>query len=286
VRVSSRSTNGWRNIVVRFGGGGLAGGDAELEYDGSGYPSNPTVAPAKPVSDVDALEVLVPAFGSYKEGKPVPLPPLAGTVLDEPVYAADAEELRYRVLRLLSGRYAQEKGIEVTQAEKEAYIQRQHEAMQRNRLAQVSRRDVLAAELTSADLSQADRAAREAELVSVEETIVALDDTPDAATDSSENKAIREEVAGAFIWQWKVNQALYREYGGRIGYQQGGPEPLDAYRKFLEAAQARGDFSIASPTLEADFWRYYTDDSIHSFFEPGSQEETAAFTVPWWLAER
>ncbi len=65
----------------------------------------------------------------------------------------------------------------------------------------MSRRDELAAELTSTDLTQADRAARKAELESVNETIVALDDIPDPAKDSSQDKVIREEVAAAFIWQ-------------------------------------------------------------------------------------
>ena len=100
--------------------------------------------------------------------------------------------------------------------------------------------------------------------------------------DSPEDAAARRDIAAAFIRQWKVNGALYQQYGGRIIFQQGGPEPLDAYRRFLEEAQARGDLEILDKGLEEAFWKYYRDDSIHSFFEPGSKEEADAFAAPPW----
>jgi hypothetical protein len=100
--------------------------------------------------------------------------------------------------------------------------------------------------------------------------------------ESAEDQAARLEIAEAFILQWKINRALYQKYGGRIGFQQGGPEPLDAYRQFLEERQAAGDFSIENDALAAEFWRYYRDDSIHSFFEPGSADEAKAFGVEPW----
>jgi hypothetical protein len=77
-----------------------------------------------------------------------------------------------------------------------------------------------------------------------------------------------------------MNRALHAEFGGRIAFQQGVPEPVDAYRIFLEQAMARGDFAIADPALEPAFWGYYRDDSIHSFYEPGSAEEARAFAAP------
>lgn len=104
----------------------------------------------------------------------------------------------------------------------------------------------------------------------------------DPGEESAEDQAARLEIAEAFIKQWKINRALQQQYGGRIGFQQGGPEPLDAYRKFLEERQAAGDFSIEDEGLAAAFWRYYLDDSIHSFYEPGSADEAKAFGVEPW----
>ncbi len=88
----------------------------------------------------------------------------------------------------------------------------------------------------------------------------------------------------ALILQWKINRALYEQYGGRIIFQQGGPEPLDAYRRFLEERQAQGAFEILNKDLEAPFWRYYVTDAIHSLYPPGSEEEAKTFQTPWWLA--
>ncbi len=72
VRVAPRSSHGWRNLVVGIGGGGIKGGLAELKFDGRSYPPNPTVPPAEPSPDLAGTQVLIPAFGSYQDGKPVP----------------------------------------------------------------------------------------------------------------------------------------------------------------------------------------------------------------------
>jgi len=46
--------------------------------------------------------------------------------------------------------------------------------------------------------------------------------------------------------------------------------------------KAPGDFTIVGPRLEKALRRYYRDDSIHSFFPPGSREETESFATPPW----
>ena len=89
-------------------------------------------------------------------------------------------------------------------------------------------------------------------------------------------------MAAAFIRQWKINRALYQQYGGRIIFQQGGPEPLDAYRKFLEEQRAHGDFVIVNKELERAFWRYYLNDAMHTFYPAGSKDEAQAFETPPW----
>ncbi len=72
IRVSPRSHQGWRNLVVGIGGGGGRTGAAELKSDGSRYASNPTVPPAEPLADPAGTQVLIAEFGSYKDGKPIP----------------------------------------------------------------------------------------------------------------------------------------------------------------------------------------------------------------------
>ena len=73
IQATPRSTNGWRDLLVRVSGGGIAEGyDAELKFDGASYPDNPTVAPAEPATDTEGAEVLIPDFESFTSGKVVP----------------------------------------------------------------------------------------------------------------------------------------------------------------------------------------------------------------------
>lgn len=75
IRVSPRSTDGWRNLIVRVAGGGrVESFDAELAWDSSTYASNPTIVPAERVTDLDGARTLIPEFESFRDGKPVPPP--------------------------------------------------------------------------------------------------------------------------------------------------------------------------------------------------------------------
>lgn len=207
--------------------------------------------------------------------------PVAGKVLGTPVHTRDAEELRYVVLRELTDPYAREQGIAVTQSEKDAYVRQVQETLATDRQQKAADRAQLAARLAAGGLSDAERTRLAAEVAALDDVLAALGNAGAAKVDPQEAEA-RQQVAAAFILQWKINRALYQQYGGRIIFQQGGPEPLDAYRRFLEEAQSRGDFRIVNKDLEASFWRYYRDDSIHSFYRSGSKEEAQAFAVAPW----
>lgn len=164
-------------------------------------------------------------------------------VLGEPVPSTDPAEVQEIIITRLFDQYAAERGIRAEPAEIDALLGNM-------------RRDMAASGLAAQD-----------------------DLTPE---EKAEVDAMRRDTAGALIRQWKINQALYEQYGGRIIRQQLGPEPLDAYRQFLRRRQADGAFAIRDQAMEASFWRYFTDDSIHDFMAPGSDDEARAFTMPPW----
>jgi heat shock protein HslJ len=182
------------------------------------------------------------ADGSIIELEPLETP-VAATVLGEPIRTDDAGEMQAAIITRLFERYVAEHGIKATEPEVDAWVENMRSGME-------------AAGLTADE-----------EL------------TPEEA---AEVGTMRREMARSIIRQWKLNRALYKQYGGRIIFQQFGPEPLDAYRRFLVERQKAGDFSIEEQSFEAEFWRYFTDDSIHTFFEKGSEEEAMVFEVPPW----
>ena len=103
--------------------------------------------------------------------------------------------------------------------------------------------------------------------------------TPEEA---AEFQSMRREMARSLIDHWKLGRALYEQYGGRIIYQQLGPEPLDAYREFLQEQQKAGAFDIEVLEYEADFWDYFINDTMHDFMEEGSEDAASAFEVEPW----
>jgi hypothetical protein len=168
------------------------------------------------------------------------------TLLGNELYTEDADELQSLIITALFEDYAREQGIAADPAEIDAWV----DGLRRARAAD-------------------DQPGLESE-----------DDlTPEEA---AEVARMRNDMARAIIVHWKLNRALYRQYGGRIIFQQLGPEPLDAYRAFLEQKQREGAFTINDPALATQFWRYFTEDTRHDFFEPGSEEEARAFSVPPW----
>jgi hypothetical protein len=87
----------------------------------------------------------------------------------------------------------------------------------------------------------------------------------------------------AVVGSYKLHQALWRDFGGgRVIFQQFGPEPLDAYRRFLETAQKKEDFVIFDSTLAASFWEYFRDEH-RTFYD--AAEAKRLMTTPWWTAK-
>lgn len=201
--------------------------------------------------------------------------PATATVLGSSLQTRDPQELQYLIIQPLLDRYAKEKGIEVSPEEIAAYQAEKARFMADDRRKRETRRAELGAQLQGAPPGGEGRDALARELA-VLDSLAAMeglekdDDTPEVS-------AYADQVARAFILRHKVNRALYCQYGGRVIFQQAGPEPLDAYRKFLEGQAAQGNFRIFDLTLEKEFWRYFTTDALHQFYPAGSQEEADAF---------
>lgn len=182
------------------------------------------------------------ADGSIIEFRPMDVPVVA-TVLGEEIRTDDSAEMQQIILTRLFDRYTAEHGLKATDEEIETWVTRMQKAMDADGFSAVN-------ELT-----------------------------PEEA---AEFQSMRREMARSLIDHWKLGRALYKQYGGRIIYQQLGPEPLDAYREFLQEQQKAGAFEIEVLEYEADFWDYFINDTMHDFMEEGSEDEARAFSVEPW----
>lgn len=208
--------------------------------------------------------------------------PLVAEVLDTEIRTSDPEEMQYVILGKLTDQYAAANQIAVQQDEIDAYVASMDRIAEQDRKEREARRSEIAGKLASQTLTSAERESLSSELATLNELDAMLGGSGEKSAD---DQAAQREIGAAVVRQWKINQALYRQYGGRVIFQQGGPEPLDAYRQFLEEQQGKGAFSILDKSFEPAFWRYFKNDSIHSFYPSGSVEEARAFETPWWLME-
>ncbi len=231
------------------------------------------------------LSVVCAVSGAGEEIDGKPDAPLAAEVLGIEIHTDDPDEMQYVILQKLTDRYAADHDIAVNPEEIAAYLAHLEQDIERDRKENEARREEIERKLKAQDLRTDERESLAAQLETLNELLAVSDGaTGGAEANPEEDKAAREWIASSFIRQWKINRALYQQYGGRIVFQQGGPEPLDAYRTFLEEQEKQGAFKILKPGFERAFWKYYVTDSMHSFYQAGSEEEAQAFQNPSWLS--
>lgn len=211
--------------------------------------------------------------------------PVVAEVHGVRIKTTDGEEMTYVIQTGLLQYYTEQQGIEATDAEIREYIVRTNALARKRRKEDEARYAEIVDTLKSDKPSAAERESLQSELDTFETIRKYQQDADQRRRDDPESDAAEKEVARAFVDQWKVNQALYRQYGGRVIYQQGGAEPLDAYREFYEEAQKKGDFKIFEKRFEPVFWKYYRTDSMHSFYPDSGDEKDKAINTPWWRME-
>lgn len=213
-----------------------------------------------------------------------PQDPVVAEVLGMQIRTKYPEEMQYVINLKLILDYAQKHKIEATQEDIDRYIAAMDQLTRDERKKNDARRAEIQQQLNAGVSSDVQTKRLQSELDALER-IHQYDLQEDKENDQNSEAALKEKqrVAKAFIEQWMINKALYQEYGGRIIFQQTGPEPLDAIHDYLKEQQQQGTFRIFEKRFEAPFWEYYVTDSKHFFYPQGSEEEKQAFDRPWWL---
>ena len=87
----------------------------------------------------------------------------------------------------------------------------------------------------------------------------------------------QESMGKVFVVAWKTERALQRIYGGRVIFQQAGPEALDARRRLFEEAERNGEIKFYDPGVRHLF--YYYSNMTHTKMDEKVLEQ------PWWTRQ-
>lgn len=92
-------------------------------------------------------------------------------------------------------------------------------------------------------------------------------------------QSAQDQVYEGAVINWKVNRLLYKQYGGRIIFQQFNPtEAIDAECQYLREQETNKSFTIFDPTFRQGFWNYCTNTSGIDISKRTNMD------IPWWKA--
>jgi hypothetical protein len=230
-----------------------------------------------------ALNALFLAWPAVARAAENDASPAIATVGETQVTEAEKHDLGTIILSVLLKKYAIDQKITVSEEESAKILALLTAAKEQDQARQLKQKSELTAELKADKLSPEERAKKSQELAEIEDALKNAAATSTDSLSDAEKKEVadfRQAMAQSIIRAWKINKALFAQYGGRVIYQQMGPEPLDAYRKFLEQQMQAGAFKLSNKKYEADLWRTFTNDALHDFV-PAAEQSALINTPPW-----
>jgi hypothetical protein len=191
------------------------------------------------------------------------------------------ENLRGAVWSAVFSDYAKKRDVRPTQAEIESHVNSIRKFKKEDRVRREQERERLIAELKSPDVTETRRKQAQQYL----DTLNSLREH-DLRMEQERREQAREQmwqdserrVSEVWVKQWKVNQALFREFGGRIIFQQAGWEPIDAYRRLLDDYEARKAFVVHDRDLREALYGYFK----HNFVYADEKKARFYFERPYW----
>ncbi len=205
-------------------------------------------------------------------------------VLGKKLTTKDKDKLDGLIFGALLEQFAKNNKIEPTEKELDTFVLKMEEMERQHQIKFEEDRKKLVAELKATTLSERERKDKESQLQTIESILKTTREMKEQTKGREEQlRPMKRQMAWQFVKRWKINKALYAKYGGRVIFQQAGVEPLDAYRDFLKEKEKNGSFQILDKKYEASFWRYFTNDDMHTFY---SKDDGAKFiNTPWWMME-
>jgi hypothetical protein len=205
--------------------------------------------------------------------------PVAAEALDVKIRTKNPDEMAYAIKVVLLKDYMKNNKIRASDKEIAQVLERKKQA-RADIIKQAKARQAEIQTALQSDATQGEQRKKlEEEQRFIDEMLKRAAQADSQAGDPKREGAEIEMAAG-MIEQWKVNQSLYKEYGGRVIMQQTGPEPLDAYHEYFKAVQKAGNLKILNQEFESTMWSYFTDDKKHRFVPDSDKDKV--MNTPWW----
>jgi hypothetical protein len=206
------------------------------------------------------------------------------TVLGDTLTGAQSKQLVPLIIVPLFDRFAKDNKLEPTRGELDTFVQKMNEKRHQNIVELDQQKIKLTGALKSDTLTPEARGQAEKSLANLEKFRAGLVEMDKKRSEGSA-ETLKDELESAkqFVGSWKVNHALHKKYGGRVIFQQMGPEPLDAYRDFLKEQEKKGAFKLLDTGYTTSFWNYFVNEGMHSFYD--KEEGDRLMTIPWWVME-
>ena len=231
---------------------------------------------------------LMNAIGSAQTNLPVA--PASNQVViailcGKEITSIDQATLKELIFKTLLEKFAKENNIAPTEAELDTFIIKSEEKEKQTQLDMEQDAPRLRKELKSTSLSDRERKNKETQLMSTEQRLRMIRDIQKLSKGKEEQiSPMRRQWAEHVVKSWKIKQALYQKYGGRVCSGSYDAEPWDAYRDFLKEQEKAGVFQIFDEQYKGSFWRTFGNDAMHKFYS--KEDGDAAFFTPWWLMEK
>lgn len=199
------------------------------------------------------------------------------------VWYARAREnaMRSQVWSAIFANYHGVKNIEATQLETNLHLVFAAKLRAERRTRRERERDALTAELKSPSLSEARRKTIEGELAGSTAWLDKYDLMEKERHDPKREKiraGLDQRASERAVVKWKVSQAIFREFGGRITFGRDGWEPFDAYRKLVDREEAEKDIQFHDPLLRKAFFNSFS----HDFHYSTEKQAQFYFEKPYW----
>lgn len=226
------------------------------------------------------IAVLLFASSAFAEGLPINRNPVA-IIHGRPLYKEDCENENCIVQTLIED-FGSRNSIAPTETELTLYVAWLEGSMRKD----VERRKIevekLEKELASQKLTDRQKREKQAHLKTLRELMETDKLIAEDRLKMGEKRftEIYRGPAKLFVGRWKIMNALYERYKGRIAITKFGPVPVDAIRSMIAEEEKKDGFKIFDNDIQNRLIKSQETDSINLFYEL-NKGETELARPPW-----